>query len=359
MALRRLVVENFRNIATAELSPSEGLNLLLGANGSGKTNLLEAIYTLGHGRSYRQQGNCKLIRHTALEFVLHGDVEHGDGRQRIGLRKTDSGERQIRIDGANLANSAELAQRLPTQLITPTSVGLLNGGPRYRREFLDWGCFHHEPAFFPTWQSTRRLLQQRNSALKEAWRYQEVEVWDHMLIPLAEKISGWRANYSAAITAEAAVTCSQLLPGYNFSFSFHPGWNVERRYSILLQQQFLRDKSSGHTSSGPHRADLQIRADGKLVESYLSRGELKLLTFALRIAQGEYFSRQTRRNCLYLIDDLCAELDSDRRNLLTERLREVGGQLFITALDQRQLSTLLDEKEKMFLIEHGTIRSDK
>ena len=112
-----------------------------------------------------------------------------------------------------------------------------------------------------------------------------------------------------------------VLPEFGLDFSFQRGWDKESDYAELLQRQFERDRALTYTASGPHKADFRIRADGTPVEDLLSRGQLKLLMCALRLAQGEFLTRQSGRRCLYLIDDFASELDESRRRLLADRLK--------------------------------------
>ncbi len=130
----------------------------------------------------------------------------------------------MRIDGTDGHKVAELAHLMPMQLITPEGFTLLNGGPKYRRAFLDWGCFHNEAGFFTAWSNLKRLVKQRNAALRQVSRYAQLRPWDLELIPLAEQISRWRAEYSAAIVEDMADTCQQFLPEFTLTFSFQRGW---------------------------------------------------------------------------------------------------------------------------------------
>ncbi len=120
----------------------------VGANGSGKTSVLEAIYTLGHGRAFRSLQIGRVIRHEQDAFVLHGRLQGEERETAIGLTKDKQGDSKVRIDGTDGHKVAELAHLMPMQLITPEGFTLLNGGPKYRRAFLDWGCFHNEAGFF-------------------------------------------------------------------------------------------------------------------------------------------------------------------------------------------------------------------
>ncbi|PWC19523.1 DNA replication/repair protein RecF [Brenneria corticis] len=355
MALTRLLIKDFRNIEAADLALAPGFNFLVGANGSGKTSVLEAIYTLGHGRAFRSVQAARVIRHEQPEFVLHGRIGGIESERSVGLSKNRLGDGKVRIDGSDGHKVAELAQLLPIQLITPEGFTLLNGGPKYRRAFLDWGCFHNEPGFFSAWSNMKRLLRQRNAALRQVERYGQLRAWDQELVPLAERISEWRGQYSAAIAGDIAATCSQFLPEFALGFAFQRGWDKESDYAELLERQFERDRMLGYTALGPHKADFRIRASGVAVEDMLSRGQLKLLMCALRLAQGEFLTRQNGLRCLYLIDDFASELDSTRRRLLAERLKATHAQVFVSAVSAEQIADMVGENGKMFRVEQGKI----
>ncbi|MHA6381859.1 DNA replication/repair protein RecF, partial [Escherichia coli] len=227
--------------------------------------------------------------------------------------------------------------------------------PKYRRAFLDWGCFHNEPGFFTAWSNLKRLLKQRNAALRQVTRYEQLRPWDKELIPLAEQISTWRAEYSAGIAADMADTCKQFLPEFSLTFSFQRGWEKETEYAEVLERNFERDRQLTYTAHGPHKADLRIRADGAPVEDTLSRGQLKLLMCALRLAQGEFLTRESGRRCLYLIDDFASELDDERRGLLASRLKATQSQVFVSAISAEHVIDMSDENSKMFTVEKGKI----
>ncbi|HBX4701471.1 TPA: DNA replication/repair protein RecF [Klebsiella pneumoniae] len=355
MSLTRLLIKDFRNIESADLALSPGFNFLVGANGSGKTSVLEAIYTLGHGRAFRSLQIGRVIRHEQDAFVLHCRLQGEERETAIGLTKDKQGDSKVRIDGTDGHKVAELAHLMPMQLITPEGFTLLNGGPKYRRAFLDWGCFHNEAGFFTAWSNLKRLVKQRNAALRQVSRYAQLRPWDLELIPLAEQISRWRAEYSAAIVEDMADTCQQFLPEFTLTFSFQRGWEKETDYAEVLERNFERDRMLTYTAHGPHKADFRIRADGAPVEDTLSRGQLKLLMCALRLAQGEFLTRVSGRRCLYLIDDFASELDDARRGLLSSRLKATQSQVFVSAISAEHVMDMSDKNSKMFRVEKGKI----
>ncbi|HIF9185638.1 TPA: DNA replication/repair protein RecF [Photobacterium damselae] len=357
MALTRLIVKDFRNIANCDLELSPSFNFLIGANGSGKTSVLEAVHYLGHGRSFRSHLTGRVIRHEQSELFVHGRVQ-GEGTQLpqpVGINKKRDGTTEVKIAGEGNQKLAQLAQILPLQLITPEGFDLLIGGPKFRRAFIDWGVFYVEPKFFQAWSRLKRLTKQRNALLKTATSYRELSYWDQELAQLAEQIDLWRSDYLAAVKQKANEICLGFLPEFDIQLGYYRGWEKETPYGELLRRNFERDCQLGYTASGPHKADLRIKVAGTPVEDVLSRGQLKLMVCALRLAQGLHLTEVTGKQCIYLIDDFASELDSHRRALLAQRLKETHAQVFISAISVDQITDMQDEKGKMFLVEHGKI----
>ncbi|PSW61203.1 DNA replication/repair protein RecF [Photobacterium leiognathi subsp. mandapamensis] len=357
MALTRLMVHDFRNIESCDLALATGFNFLVGANGSGKTSVLEAIHYLGHGRSFRSHLTSRVIRHEQSELFIHGRVVDNQTQLMlpIGLNKKRDGTTEVKIAGEPNQKVAQLAQILPLQLITPEGFDLLIGGPKYRRAFIDWGVFHVEPKFYHAWSRLKRLTKQRNALLKTARSYRELSYWDQELALLAEQISVWRQDYISAVKEKAAEIFQVFLPEYEIQLGYYRGWEKETPYAELLKRNFERDCQLGYTASGPHKADLRIKVAGTPVEDVLSRGQLKLMVCALRLAQGLHLTEATGKQCIYLIDDFASELDSHRRTLLAQRLKETNAQVFISAISDDQVADMLDENGKLFHVEHGKI----
>lgn len=358
MSLSRLIINNFRNLTAVDLDLSHGFNFLVGANGSGKTSLLEGIFYLGHGRSFKSHISNRIIHYDHDEFTLFGKIEEDKHEWSVGLQKNRQGDTKLKINGEDAKKIADLAHLLPMQVITPEGLTLLNGGPTYRRAFLDWGLFHQYTEFHRLWSDLKRLLKQRNAALNQVRDYTELKFWDIELAKLAHSVSEMRAMYAEALRPEIEKTCRFFLPELEISVSFHQGWEKGADYLEILAQGFERDKNLGYTMIGPQKADFRFRANGLPVEDVLSRGQLKLLMCALRLAQGEYLVAQKARQCLFLIDDFASELDPVKRELLAHRLRQSGSQVFVTAIthDQlKQMEWLEQGSDRTFSVTSGRI----
>ncbi|WP_392563343.1 DNA replication/repair protein RecF [Orbus wheelerorum] len=356
MTIAQLNIHDFRNINSAEILPSPKFNFIIGDNGSGKTSFLEAIYMLGHGRAFRHQLSSRIIQHDKSELVLFSKIISTKNKiHSVGLSKTRSGENKIKIDNDQGFKLAELAKLLPMQLITPEGFDLLSGGPKYRRAFIDWGCFHHYSEFITLWNNLRRLLKQRNALLKRSINYDQLKPWDKELVPVANRISQIRHDYIEKIRHEIIKTSHDFLPEYDLDCQFYQGWEQSLDYAQLLVENFERDKLFSYTTIGPHKADLKLRINNIPIEVLFSRGQLKLLMCALRLAQGEFYAQYHNQACLYLIDDFASELDLTKRALLAKRLKSTDSQVFISAVDQEQIQAMVDENDKIFYIKSGII----
>ena len=330
MSLSRLQVTDFRCLQSAELHLDPHFSLISGANASGKTSVLEAIYVLGRGRSFRTRRLEHLIRQGTERFVVFGEVDTTTRRVPMGVEGSRKGIR-AQIDGDKPSSLAELALFLPVQIIDPEVHHLIEEGPSRRRRFLDWGVFHVEQSFVGHWQRYQQVLKQRNAALKAHQPKTVVSVWDNDLVRSGELLGTARARYVSTLSPHAEAIGRNLL-GMDLSLSYRNGWAKDQSMAEALAQSWSHDQESGATQVGPHRAELAIRLDGAPVKDRISRGQQKLLAAALLIAQIKLFPEDSAVQPCLLLDDPAAELDDER---LAGLIREVSGQavqLIVTTL---------------------------
>lgn len=359
MSLISLKVIHMRNLAALELSPSLDFNLIYGANGSGKSSILESIYFLSLGRSFRSHLVSRVINYQQDNLAIFGLVKQNELSIPIGIEKYRQGKIKVKVNNEITHSVAELVKILPLQLINPDSYYLLSAGPRERRQFLDWGVFHVEPKFFTTWQRLQRLIKQRNAALQQKLSIQQIRVWDNEFINLSKEITEFRQSYIDQFKPIVFSLLQELIQINDLSIDYYQGWNSDKNLEQVLADSALRDMALGYTQYGPQRADLLLKVKNIPVEDVLSRGEQKLFICALQLAQGILLKQITEKNCVYLLDDIAAELDSWRRQCVIDVLAKLQAQVFITAVDKESLGDLTKQVTvKSFHVKQGQLAAD-
>jgi DNA replication and repair protein RecF len=355
--ISRLKITSVRNLHAVDIAPAPTVNLLYGENGSGKTSLLEAINLLATGRSFRSSKVDPLINHEADSAVIYAELANG---VQVGISKSRRQAHQLHFQGQAQRNWENVARQLPVQLLDSNSFLLLEGGPRSRRRFLDWGVFHVEPHFLENWRRSRKCLANRNHLLKQArLDRQQLVAWDAELSEAAEQIDRARARYLQSLLPQFSQVY-RALGGANadaLSLAYSRGWDDHQALADVLAASVAVDTRYGATQHGPHRAELDIRVGKNRALDILSRGQQKVLVSALKLAQGELLSVTLGQRCLYLVDDLPAELDRENRARVLRQLLDQGGQLFVTCVDESALHGSLPEsaEKALFHVERGTI----
>jgi DNA replication and repair protein RecF len=349
--LASLRLTDFRAFEAARLALSASANVLAGGNAAGKTSLLEAIFLLGRGQSFRSARLDSLIRHGAGSLTAFAELRPGSTAQRVGIEVERGSGTTCRVDGS-AATRGELATALPVQLLDPVSQELVRGPPEERRRFLDWGVFHVEQGFLESWQRYRRALDQRNAALR-AGDWSAVSAWDEPLATAGVSVDLLRRRAVAQMLPGVQRLSEQLL-GQPAEMDYHAGWAEGTDLRQALQESAARDRQMAGTQVGPHRADLKLRLGGRLARPTVSRGQEKLLAAALSLAQTEQVSERLGRRVLLLVDEPAADLDQVHLGRLLEALAQAPAQLFITTLDGTRLE--LATEATLFHVEHGVVR---
>ena len=359
MSLISLKINHVRNLVDIELTPSLEFNLIYGANGSGKSSILESIYFLSLGRSFRSHLVSRIINYQQPSLNIFGLVKKDELNIPIGIEKYRQGKIRVKVNNEIASSAAELVKILPLQLINPDSYYLLSAGPRERRQFLDWGVFHVEPQFFSVWQRIQRLIKQRNAALQQKLSISQIRVWDSEFITLSKEITKFRQAYIAQLKPIIFSLLQDLIKIDNLSIDYYQGWSEDRDLEHVLTNSVMRDMALGYTQYGPHRADLLFKINLIPVEDVLSRGEQKLLICALQLAQGILLKQITGKNCVYLLDDIAAELDDYRRQCIVNVLAKLQAQVFVTAVEKESLGDLTKQVcVKSFHVKQGKINPD-
>ncbi len=353
MSLSRLVIHNLRNLQSVDIELSAELNLFYGANGAGKTSVLEGVSMLGVARSFRSHRPSTLLRSGSEAMSVFGRLNSG---RTLGVEHK-GGFAKLKVAGEVTTSAADLAHELPLVAIHAHSVDLVSGPPKGRRQWLDWLVFHVKPTFLQLWRRLQNCLKHRNTLLRNG-RIADAEIgpWDQQLQGLAEEIDLQRREVFKQLEARVQALISNLPALSNVDLRYQRGWSKETSFAESLAQHRLQDQQRGFTQQGPHRADIRLSVDGVPVADKLSRGQQKLLAIALLLAQGAECSASIGRECLYLLDDLPSELDDVSRAIVAGWLDKSPAQVFVTGIERKDLLGIWPSKSnKTFHVEHGVI----
>jgi len=351
MSLSQITITNLRCIERAEVRLPDGLALIYGGNGSGKTSLLEGIFVLGRGRSFRTRNSERLISRGQTHMRVTGEVKRiGGDSIRLGVEVTRTGA-TARIGGRPAETLAELSQFFAVQVIEPGVHRLVEEGGYRRRRWLDWAVFHVEPSFVDSWLRYSRVLKQRNAALKT--QASTVSVWDTDLARLGEAITESRQRLIERLLPYWQTAVSALA-GLEVELHYLRGWSQEHTLAEALGALRATDEVRRQTHAGPHRADIAIRLHGRAARDVLSRGQQKLVAVAMTVAQLRLLQEATGMTPTLLLDDPAAELDGERLQRFIDEVASLRCQLVVTSL--RSESRLFGTPESTFYMEAGRVQ---
>lgn len=359
MRIETLRFTNLRRFDQAELTLGAGTNLILGANGAGKTTILEAAYVLSHGRSFRRASREALARLGSDGFQVFARIvdRHG-AATRLGLERRP-GSWIGRLDERPLARLSELFAACAVCCFEPGSHELITGAADERRAFLDWGVFHVEQAFLDTWRRYQRALRQRNVLLRAQAPDPDFDPWEAELARSGEALTLLRHNEAAALGAGFAAIAARLLPELGpGQLVFEPGWDTDAAGGLqaILAHRRDRDRARLSTSKGPHRADWRPAFEHAPDRAHLSRGQEKLAALALVLSQARRIHAARAEWPVIALDDLPSELDFAHQRLVLGELRDVPAQVLITGTEATEPMREARAETRVFHVEQGQIR---
>ncbi len=359
MRVERLRIDNLRILRSVELEPGPGVNLLLGANGAGKTSILEALHLLAYGRSFRAASRDLLIRQSCASLQVYAEVRAGtDARlRRLGLSST-SRDWEARVDGQTVAALSELLRCCPVVCFEPGSHALIGGGSELRRRFLDWGLFHVEPGFLTQWRRYQRALRQRNALLKTEPDAGTLDSWDRELAEAGAELHGLRQRHIDTLGDHLQPIAAALMPEVGAPLlRYSAGWRADRETLIeALRISRSRDRQSGHTSVGPHRANWQIGFRELPQREQFSRGQEKLAALACVLAQAAQLADAFGQPPIVALDDLGSELDAAHQEAAIDFVATSGAQVWISGTVEPSGIAVRRERPYLFHVEQGEVR---
>lgn len=369
MKIARLSLSEFRNFEALELAPDAAVNIFLGRNAQGKTNILEAIHFASLGIS-RAAKDAELIRWGESAAVLRIDFERAAVSHALAIEISAQRRRRILLDGDSIRLRA-LVGRLASVMFSPEDLFMFKGAPAVRRRFLDAAISQAMPVYFTELATYNRLVDQRNNLLKKIREGLaspiNLELWDEQLANAAAKILIRRRAALDRLNAVAGIAQQEIsakAENLNIAYEMRglhdldPPQNFEPEYLAHWYHKNFRardllDVKRGSTSLGPHLDDLQFFVNGRELRAYGSQGQIRTATLALKLAELQFLKAAAGEYPILLLDDVMSELDPARREqLLTFLLREKI-QTLITATEKSYFPT--PPIGKIFLVEGGRI----
>lgn len=356
MILSELKIYYLRNISSAHLALNPRFNFISGANGSGKTSVLEALYLLSCGHSFRSREISPIITHGQSTFTVFARAVQ---QETISIQKSSTEATQIKLNNQFCSSTSQLAYALPCQIFYPDIFQIIDAGASVRRSVLDWGLFHVKHNYLSLLKEYKKILKHRNALLKKHAPYAYFIPWDKQLSQIAEQLDILRKDYFLQWEQEFSKVLMQL-SDLSCTINYFKGWdkkNTGKNLEQVLAESFDTDNQKLYTQYGAHQADILIESNLNKAKQYLSRGEQKIILMSLKLAQGNLIEH----DCLYLIDDLPAELDElHQKKLLTYLSGRKGQYVITTNTHVNNLNSYCgDDENTAFHITEGVVSLSK
>ncbi len=326
MHLARLWLTDFRSYASADIAFAPGLTALLGANGEGKTNVMEAIGYLATLSSFRGAPNEAMVRAGASSAIIRAEGEREGRALLIEAELAPSGRGRVQVNRQKLARARDLLGALRVSVFAPDDLDLVKGGPAERRRYLDDALVARRPALDPLRSDLDRILRQRNALLKQAGGRLSAEVeatlavWDAKLVETGEALADARADLVTELAPALDIAYTQVAGRpVPVTVAYDAPWRDGGLAAALADAR--RDElRRGVSLVGPHRDDLVVHLDGLPSRTHASQGEQRSLALAMRLSAHRVVTDATGSPPILLLDDVFSELDPDRSAALLEHL---------------------------------------
>ena len=345
MLIRRLVVDGFRNISDREIDTSARQVILTGENGQGKTNLLEAVYVLCYGMSFRTQNLREAVQYGKDMFYLSSVFQDSQDLERKAEISFTEGRKHIRIDGKEIKDRKELIYCLPCIVFSHDDIEFVRGEPENRRKFFDQTMTMYDSVFFDDLRRYKNVLRQRNAAIKEQ-RYELLDIYDDKLVRYGMPIMKARSSVCSSFSAIFPDIYNNVsLEDRGIQIKYRPSWGEDETYESLVEKLYLQrdtDIKMSTTTSGPHRDRFLITDRNGVFVNGASTGQMRLASLVFRSAQAAFFRQKTGMNPIFLIDDVLLELDAQKRARYLSYLGHYNQAFFTFLPEEKYFGSFID-----------------
>lgn len=366
MYVESIKLINFRNYKNLDIKLNKNLNIFLGPNAQGKTNLLEAIYISSNGKSYRTSRDRELINmhrdasYIGLKVIKNGFVKY------IEIKFEKDKNKRVRINKVETDKLSELIGQVNVVMFSPEDLNLVKGGPSERRNFLDDEISQIKPRYRHSLNKYNKILFQRNNLLKsikynnkdlnmiDVWDCQLVEVGAEIIlsrIKFVKKLSEISKHIHTSLTTSSEVLKVKYLS--SFEVNTHDNNKIKEQFKNILKENLNKDIEKGNTSFGPHKDDIDILINDMSCRIYGSQGQQRTAALSLKLAEVDLIKEEVGEYPILLLDDVLSELDVNRRKSLVRTFKDV--QTIITSTDDVEVDEIEEKYKSVFLINKGRI----
>ena len=364
MIVQELSFENFRNLKNNTIRPADRVNVIYGENAQGKTNLLEALWLFCGGHSFRGAKESEMVGFDKSFFRL-SMVFNSGGREQSADIAFARDRKVIHLNGVERASSSYLTEVFSAVVFSPEHLTLIKRGPNIRRRFLDAAICQHRVRYASMLSKYMQILNQRNALLKDIYKHKELKetlsIWDDSLAVIGAQILKERFDYLKRLREPAKIFhrgISREKEELEITYLSTEKAEEDDSIEILREKQLKafqssrhEDYSSGYTSIGPHRDDLDIRINGISARRYGSQGQQRSAVLSLKLSEAQLLFEKNEERPIILLDDVLSELDNARQDFLLNKVD--GYQVFVTCCEENNKEQL--QNGKVFFLSDGTV----
>ena len=330
MKASNLELYNFRNYEYENISFSDGVNIIHGENGMGKTNILEAVYYFSYGRSFRSGGK-EVIKDGEKEARISLSFENSQRKLESDIKFLSGKRKEIYINEIELKKTSQLLGNFICVLFTPDEMGIIKGMPEVRRKFCDSSIMPLRPNYIKELIKYRNILAQKTALLKSR-QYETLDIWNEKLAETGSRIMTLRESYIERINQKAREIQNEISgEKEELNLIYNPSVKLKENYLEKLTEYKEKEKENLFCMVGVHRDDIDIFINGKPAKNYSSQGQIRTAVLSLKLAETEIIKEETGEYPVMLLDDILSELDKSRREFLISKIK--GKQIIITCTD--------------------------
>jgi len=355
MFFKELKLQNFRNYKDQTIEFDKDLNLIMGDNAQGKTNLLEGLFIMGLGKSFKTNNDKEMIRFGCDFSKASSVVVNEEGEETTIEIVYNKDGKIIKVDGVKLARNADLLENVYVVVFSPEDLRIVKDGPDQRRRFLDRELCQIKPVYYSDLGNYKKILRQRNYLLREQSKDRALfEVFDESLADYGCRIVEERKRFIERLRVICKDIHSSITSGEeDLLISYETSTRDRDYFKEVLRQNFEKDIVKGYTSFGPHKDYLGIKINGMDSRIYGSQGQQRTASLSMKLAEIELIRQETGHNAVLLLDDVLSELDSSRQKYLIETMKKV--QVFVTATGMEEDLKKMLPKGNIYIVDKGKV----